>query len=79
MTLIKKINNKDPKFKIVDIVRISKGYIPNWPEEYLCLKKLKILSRGHILLVTLTEKKLLERFTKTNCKKQIKKNLELKK
>ena len=82
----KKINNKDPKFKIVDIVRISKyknifakGYIPNWPEEYLCLKKLKILSRGHILLVTLTEKKLLERFTKTNGKKQIKKNLELKK
>ena len=36
----KKINNKDPKFKIGDIVRISeyknifaKGYTPNWSEE----------------------------------------------
>ena len=28
------------------------------------LKKLKILFRGHMLLVTLLEKKLLERFTK---------------
>ena len=33
-------NNKDPKFKIGDIVRISKyknifakGYVPNWSEE----------------------------------------------
>ena len=30
-----------------------------------------------MLLMILMEKKLLERFTKTNCKKQIKKNLEL--
>ena len=36
----KQINNKDPKFKIVDIVRISKyknvfakGYSPHWTEE----------------------------------------------
>ena len=36
----KKINDKDPKFKIGDIVRISKfknifakGYVPNWSEE----------------------------------------------
>ena len=32
-----------------------------------------------MLLVILMVKKLLERFTKKNCKKQIKKNLELKK
>ena len=38
----KKINNKDPKFKIGDRVRISKyknvfakGYVPNWSEEVL--------------------------------------------
>ena len=44
------------------------------------LKKfLKTLPRGHILLVILKEKKLLERFTKKNCKKQIKKNLDSKK
>ena len=48
-------------------------------KKFLQLKKLKILYRGHILLVTLKEKKLLERFMKTNYKKQIKKSLELKK
>ena len=42
-------------------------------------KKLKILCHGHTLLVILKVKKLLERFTKKNCKKQIKKSLELKK
>ena len=43
------------------------------------LKSLKTLSSGHMLLVILTEKKLLERFKEKNCKKQIKKSLELKK
>ena len=32
-----------------------------------------------MLLMILMEKKLLEPFAKTNCKKQIKKNLEMKK
>ena len=42
----KEINNKDPKFKIGDIVRISKyknifakGYVPNWSEEVFVIKK----------------------------------------
>ena len=43
------------------------------------IKKLKALCRGHMLLVILTERKLMERFTKKNCKKQIKKCFELKK
>ena len=69
----KEINNKDPKFRIGDIIRISKhknifakGYVQNWSENLL--QKLKIVSRRDMLLVVLTEKKLLERFTKTNCK-----------
>ena len=40
--------NKDPKFKINDIVRISKyknifakGYTPNWSEEVFAIKKIK--------------------------------------
>ena len=44
----KGINNKDPKFKIGDIVRISKykivfakGYTPNWSEEVFAIKKVK--------------------------------------
>ena len=42
----KEINDKDPKFKIGDIVRISeykniftKDYIPNWSEEVFVIKK----------------------------------------
>ena len=39
--------------------------------------KLKKLCRGHMLLMILMEKKLLERFTKTNRKKQIKKSFQV--
>ena len=42
------INNKDPKFKVGDHVRISKykkifakGYMPNWNEEVFVIKKVK--------------------------------------
>ena len=42
----KEINDKDPKFKIGDIVRISKykniftkDYIPNWSKEVFVIKK----------------------------------------
>ena len=41
-------NNKDPKFKVGDYVRISKyknifskGYIPNWSEEVFVIKKVE--------------------------------------
>ena len=42
----KKINNKDPKFKIGDIVRISKyingkGCAPNWSRKVFVIKKVK--------------------------------------
>ena len=44
----KKINNKDPKFKVGDRVRISKyknifakGYTPNWSEEVFAIKNVK--------------------------------------
>ena len=44
----KEINNNDPKFKIGDIVRISKyrnifakGYTPNWSEEIFVIKKVR--------------------------------------
>ena len=44
----KKINDKDSKFKVGDIVRISKcksitakGYTPNWSEEVFLIKKVK--------------------------------------
>ena len=44
----KEINNKDPKFKVGDHVRISKyknifakGYTPNWSEKVFVIKKVK--------------------------------------
>ena len=44
----KDVNDKDPKFKISDHVRISqyknifaKGYTPNWSEEVFVIKKVK--------------------------------------
>ena len=44
----KEINDKDPKFKVGDRVRISKyknifakGYTPNWSEEVFVIKKVK--------------------------------------
>ena len=86
MYMIKKNENRNPKFKFGDNVRISKyknisteDYVPNWSEEVFVILKLKILFRRHMLLVILTEKKLLKRFTKKNSKKKIKKSLELKK
>ena len=82
----KDINDKDPKFKICDIVRISKYknifakvYVPNWRGEVFVIKKVKNTVRGHMLLVTLKVEKLLGRFMKKNFKKKIKKSLELKK
>ena len=75
----KKNNKKDPTFKIGD-VRISKyenifakGYTQNCFEEVFMIKKLCL----DLCLIPL-EKKLFKLFTKKNCKKQLKKNLELK-
>ena len=78
----KEINNKDPKFKVGDYVRISKynnifakGYMPNCWKKFLLLVKLKILYHGHMLVMISTVKKLLVHFMKKNCKKLISKNL----
>ena len=54
----------------------AKGYTLNWSEEVFVIKK-KL--KTQLLLVILIVNKLLERFTKKNCKKQIKKCLESKK
>ena len=66
----KEVNNKDPKFKVGDHVRISK-----YKKKFLWLKKLKIQFHGHILLMISMVKKLLERFMRKNCKTEISKNL----
>ena len=52
----KEVNDKDPKFQVGDLVRISKckcifakGYTPNWSEELFVIKKLK--SQFHVLIL----------------------------
>ena len=49
----KEVNDKDPKFKVGDHVRISKyenifakDYTPGWSQEFFWLKKLKIQFHG---------------------------------
>ena len=57
----------------------AKGCVPNWSEEVFVIKKVKNTVPWTRVIRDLKLKKLLERFTKENWKKQIKKSLELKK
>ena len=77
----KKVNDKDPKFKVGDHVRISKyknifakGYTPNWSEEVFVVSKINIQFHGHISLMI--NQKFLEYFMKKNCRRLIKNSLE---
>ena len=77
----KEINDKDPKFKIGHTVRISK-YKKKFVKVYVLkklflLKKLKTFCCGHMLFLILTEKKLLQFYTKKRISKN--KHLEQKK
>ena len=79
----KKVNDKDPKLKVDDCVRISKnknifaiGYTPNWSEEVSVIKKVKnTVSWAHVIN-DINGEKLLEHFMKKNYKRLIKENLE---
>ena len=65
------------EYKSIEIF-LEKAMFQIGLKKFLWLKKVKTLFRGDMLLVILKAKKLLERFTKKNYKKQIKKSLELK-
>ena len=82
----KEVNNKDPKFKIGDLVRISKYknvfaevYISSWSEEVFVITKVKNNVLWTYVVSNLKGEETVGTFTKKNCKKQIKKSLELKK
>ena len=82
----KKINDTNPKFKLLILLEyqnikmlLQKVTLQIGLMKFLWLKKLIILCHGHMLLIIFMEKKLFKCFTKTNCKRQIKSNLELKK
>ena len=82
----KEVNDKDPKFKVGDYVRISKNkniftkrYTPNWSEEVFLIKKVKNTVLWMTPLMTLKVKKLLEHFVKKNYRRLTNKNLGWKK
>ena len=82
----KEINNKDPKFKIGDFVRISKyknifakGYVPNWSEEVFVIKKVKKTVSWTYVISDLKGAEIIGTFYENVLQKQIKKSLELKK
>ena len=74
-------NEKDPKFKVDDHVRILKYInilvmLQIGQKKSLLLAKFKILFHGHLLLVILMVKNMLELFMKKKCKILIKNKLE---
>ena len=82
----KEINNKDPKFKVGDRVRISKyknifdkGYMPNWSEEVFVIKKVKNTVRWTYVINDLNGEEIIGTFYEKELQSQIKKNSELKK
>ena len=82
----KEINDKDPKFKIGDIVRISKyknifakGYVSNWPEEVFVDKKVKNTVPWTYVISGLEGKEINGTFYKKEFQKTNQKDLELKK
>ena len=82
----KNFNDKDPKFKVGDHVRIckyknifAKGYMPNWSEKVFVISKIKNTVPWTYIINDLMVKQLLEHFIKKNWRRLVKKNLELKK
>ena len=82
----KEVNDKDPKFKVGDYVRISKyknifakEYMPNWSEEVFVIKKIKNTVPWIYVINDLNGTEIIGTFYENNCKRLIKKNLELKK
>ena len=79
-------NEKDPKFKVGDHVRISKfknvfakGYTPIWSEEIFIIKKIKNTVPWTYVISDLNDEEIVGSFMKKNSKRLIKNNLELKK
>ena len=71
----KEVNDKDPKFKIGDHVRISKykniftkGYMPNWSKEIVVISKIKYTIPWTYVINDLNGEKLLVHFMIKNYK-----------
>ena len=74
----KEVNDKNPKFKIGDHVRISKyknifskGYIPNWSEEVYIISKIKNTIPWTYLINDLNGEEIIETFYEKELQKVI--------
>ena len=72
----KEFNEKNPKFKIDDNVRISKynnafvkGYTPNWSEEVFVIKNIKNIAPGTYVINDLDGKEIVGTFYKNELQK----------
>ena len=72
-------NDKDPKFEVVDHVKIlkyksifAKGFTPNWSEEVYVINKAENAVLWTYTKEDLMVEKMLESFVKKNCTRQIK-------
>ena len=86
LKLVKKVNDKDPKFKVGDHVRISKyknnfakGYTPNWSEEFFMIEIIKNTVSWTYVLNDLNGEEIIGTFYEKNCKKQKKKRIQKRK
>ena len=82
----KEIDDEDPKFKIRDIVKVSKyknifaiGSIPNWSEEVFVIKKVKNTVPWTCAISDLKGEEIVGTFYEKELQKQINKSLELRK
>ena len=82
----KEVNDKGPKFKVGDTVRISKyknifakGYTPNWSEEIFVIEKVKNTVPWVYVINDLNGEEIIGISFEKNYKKPINKNLEQKK
>ena len=78
----KEVNDKDPKFKVGDHVRISKyknifakGYTPNWSEEVIVIKKVKNTVPWTYVINNPNSEEIIGTFYEKNYKRLINKNL----
>ena len=74
----KEINDKDPKFKVGDIVRIlkyknifAKGYVPNWSEKDFVIKKVKNTVPWTYVISNVKGEKIVRTFYKKQLQKTI--------
>ena len=82
----KEVNDKNPKFKVGDHVRISKyknifakGYVPNWSEEIFIIKKIKNTVSWTYVVNVLNGEKIIGTFYENELQKTDKKEFRIEK